>query len=111
MRKFVLSCSFLWVLSLGALAQSSSVIVGIWYDDLGSPAYGDATLAIERDSEKYFLSRRNGDGSGSRYRVEKNGAAFTKIGDRFGAKFVVTAKGLEIHDKAGYIRTAKPKPN
>lgn len=110
MRKTVRCCCLLWGLSLGVLAQSSSAVVGVWYDDIGSPTYGDATLTIEKDGDRYFISRRNGDGSGSRYRVERKGAEYTRVGDQFGAKYVVTAKGIEIHDKAGYIRTAKPKP-
>jgi beta-xylosidase len=109
MRKQIL---FIWLalgLSIGAFAQNRSTIVGSWYDDLRSPNYADATLILEKDGEKYFINRRNGDGSGSRYRVSKNGNAYTKDGDKFGAKYLVTSKGLEIHDKNGYIRTAKPK--
>jgi hypothetical protein len=109
MRKFILFCCLFWGLFLSAYAQNSITFVGSWYDDLGSPAYGDATLTIEKEGEKYFVSRRNGDGSGSRYRLERKGTEYIKVGDRFGAKYVVTGKGLEIHDKAGYIRTAKPK--
>lgn len=108
MRKLFLSCLFC-MLALNVAAQGSNAVVGVWYDDLGSPAYGDATLTLEKEGNRYFHSRRNGDGSGSRYRVEQKGTEYAKIGDRFGAKYVFTAKGLEIHDKAGYIRTAKPK--
>lgn len=85
----------------------SATEVGVWYDDLGSPDYGDSTLILESDSGKFFVIRKNGDGSGSRYRVNKSGNSYIKVGDRFGAKYVITEKGLEIHDKAGYIRTAK----
>lgn len=109
MKKFVLFCCMIWGLFVSAFAQNTNAIVGVWYEDIGSSAYGDATLTIEKEGGKYFVSRRNGDGSGSRYRVERKGAEYIKVGDRFGAKYVVTAKGLEIHDKAGYIRTAKPK--
>jgi hypothetical protein len=81
--------------------------IGTWYDDLGSPEYGDSTLTIEKDNDKFFIARKNGDGSGSRYRLEKSGNIYAKVGDRFGAKYIITNGGLEIHDKAGYIRTAK----
>jgi hypothetical protein len=83
--------------------------VGTWYDDLGSPEYGDSTLIIEGNNGKYFIIRKNGDGSGSRYGLEKKGNVYIKSGDRFGAKYIVTKNGLEIHDEAGYIRTAKTK--
>ena len=97
----------LMVFALRVFATDSISIIGTWYDDLGSPSYGDSTLIIEKDMNNYFISRRNGDGSGSRYRVKKLGNQFSKIGDKFGANYVITSKGLEIHDKAGYIRTAK----
>ncbi|WP_130414321.1 hypothetical protein [Fluviicoccus keumensis] len=109
MKKIILSCCLISSLSLSAYAQNKHSTVGIWYDDLGSPQYGDSTLVIEKEGEKYFVLRRNGDGSGSRYRLKRIGSEYSKVGDRFGAKYVITAKGLEIHDKAGYIRTAKPK--
>lgn len=95
-----------------ALLFLSSVVfaateIGTWYDDLGSPSYGDSTLIIENDNNTFFIVRRNGDGSGGRYRLEKSGNAYTVVGNRFGAKYIVTDEGLEIHDKAGYIRTAR----
>ncbi|GMU48777.1 MAG: hypothetical protein AMXMBFR31_10030 [Candidatus Desulfobacillus denitrificans] len=108
MRKWLLYLSLALLLPFSALA-AGKVTTGTWYDDLGSPSYGDATLTIEKEGDRYFLSRRNGDGSGGRYQVERKGTVYTKIGDKFGAKYIVTEKGLEIHDKAGYIRTAKKK--
>lgn len=95
------------LISCMPITALSAAELGAWYDDLGSPDYGDSTLILESDSGKFFVIRRNGDGSGSRYRVNKSGNSYLKVGDRFGAKYVITEKGLEIHDKAGYIRTAK----
>lgn len=109
MRKWLLRLSLALLLPFNALAAGTATTIGTWYDDLGSPSYGNATLTIEKEGDRYFLSRRNGDGSGGRYRVERKGTVYTKIGDKFGAKYIVTEKGLEIHDKAGYIRTAKKK--
>ncbi|NWA28588.1 hypothetical protein HX882_26645 [Pseudomonas gingeri] len=89
-----------------ALAAESTV--GKWYDDLGSPAFGNAVFTILNDSGTYYLVRRNGDGSSGRYRLEKTGKTYVKIGDKFGAKYLVTSQGLELHDRQGYIRTALP---
>lgn len=93
-----------------SLAVAAESTVGRWLDDLGSPEYMDAHFTIVKDSGKYFLERRNGDGSGGRYRLEKQKGkeAYVKVGDKFGAVYVVTPNGLEIFDSAGYIRTAKP---
>jgi hypothetical protein len=33
--------------------------------------------------------------------------AFTVDKDKFGARYVITPGGLEIHDRKGYIRTAR----
>jgi len=90
-----------------SVAAADVKIVGKWYDDLGSPDFADATMIIEQEGEQYFLNRRNGDGSGGRYKLKKAGNSYSKIGDKFGAKYVVTNKGLEIHDRGGYIRTAR----
>ncbi|SER20923.1 MULTISPECIES: hypothetical protein [Pseudomonas] len=88
---------------------AAEVIIGKWLDDLGSPNYLDAQFKIVKDDGKYFLERRNGDGSGGRYRLEKekDDEAYIKVGDQFGAVYVVTPEGLEIYDRDGYIRTAK----
>lgn len=95
--------------ALTSVATAAGSTVGKWLDDLGSPTYLDAQLTIVKDNGRYFLERLNGDGSGGRYRLEKQKGkeAYIKIGDKFGALYVITPRGLEIFDKQGYIRTAK----
>jgi hypothetical protein len=99
----------LLLLSIAANSNERVAVVGKWYDDLGSPKFLDSTLTIEEENGRYFFNRRNGDGSGGRFKLEKAGNAYTKVGDKFGAKYLVMPEGLELHDRAGYIRTAKPK--
>lgn len=93
---------------LGNRALASEIVkVGEWYDDLGSPNYFDAMLTIESEDGRFFIVRRMGDGSGSRWRLDRKGESYYKVGDKFGAMYKITAKGLEIHDSRGLIRIAK----
>ncbi|EME5358421.1 hypothetical protein IPC699_05320 [Pseudomonas aeruginosa] len=89
------------------VTQAASGVVGVWYDDLGSKDFMDATMTILVKDDQYYLDRRNGDGSGGRYRT-REGISFIKNGDKFGARYVVTRAGLELHDKQGFIRMARP---
>lgn len=96
--------------AIAVQAKDPAKVIGSWYDDLGSPKFGDATLVIEQAADsRYFLVRRNGDGSGGRFLLERRGAEFIKVGDRFGAKYVIKGDNLDLHDKQGFIRSAKPK--
>lgn len=96
------------LLSFSAHAKDAVTIVGRWYDDVGSPAFLDATFIIESEGRRFFVHRKNGDGSEGRYGVERSKNTYTRIGDKFDAKYIITPKGLELHDRAGYIRTARP---
>ena len=96
----------------GLLAVSINVHaqqIGRWYDDVGSPAMMNADLSIKKNANGYAMSRVNGDGSRGNFPLKKNGNTYSKINDNFGTKYIVTSSGLEIHDRMGYIRTAKPK--
>lgn len=99
------------LLAIFASAASAAGIVkiGEWYDDIGSPTLLDATLTIESEGDRFFIVRRMGDGSGSRWRLEKKGESYFKAGDKFGGMYRVTSKGLEIHDRHGLIRIAKAR--
>lgn len=46
---------------------------------------------LSRNATGTFLSRRNCDSSSGRYRVERKSTVYTKIGDKFGAKYIVNA--------------------
>ena len=103
----ILAAIFLLLACVASASAAEVKVIGKWYDDLGSPDFADATFTIEQEGESYFLGRRNGDGSGGRYKLTKSGNTYLKVGDKFGAKYVVTDRGLELHDREGYIRTAK----
>jgi hypothetical protein len=84
--------------------------IGRWYNDLGSKSYGDSTITITATNGRYKVNRVNGDGSFSDRTLIPEGAppfAFTVESDKFGARYVITPQGLEIHDRNGYIRTAR----
>ncbi|MHD0644232.1 hypothetical protein ACYPKM_01180 [Pseudomonas aeruginosa] len=81
-------------------------VIGTWFDDLGSKDYLDSTLTIKREGSAYFLERKNADGSGGRYTLLRTGNVLTKVGDKFGAKYIVNGDKLELHDKDGFIRSA-----
>lgn len=83
-------------------------VIGVWYDDLKSPKYGDAVLSIEQEGDRYFLNRKNGDGSVGRHVLEMKQDRYFRVGDRFGANYRITPGGLELHDSQGFIRLAKP---
>lgn len=98
--------------SLAAFASTipQTGMVGSWYDDLGSKSYGDATITITAVSGRYKAVRVSGDGSKSDMtlsRLTGQGTDFLVDHDKFGARYVITPVGLELHDKNGYIRTAK----
>ena len=40
------------------------------------------------------------------YQAKKSGNRYDKIGDNFGAFYVVTDRGLSLNDRSGFIRTA-----
>ncbi|WGO98120.1 hypothetical protein QFX18_19115 [Saccharophagus degradans] len=82
-------------------------IVGTWYDDLGSPNYLDATFTIMQRGDSYTLYRRNGDGSSGSFYLRRDGNKFIKVGDKFGAYYVVSRSGLDIFDSKGFIRKAR----
>lgn len=109
-RRLALRCLIPAVSLLAFAAHPSNVtVLGEWYDDLGSPKFLDAKMRIEREGERYFMVRQSGDGSGIRTRLDRDGDKFFKVGDTFGAMYRITAKGLEIHDRRGYIRTAQKR--
>lgn len=84
------------------------VFTGTWYDDVGSPDYLDAYLTISKASDgRYTLKRVNGDNSLGYFSLEKQGNVFYVNNNKFGSFYVVRKNGLEIHDKRGYIRTAR----
>lgn len=91
-----------------AAQAAGTQVIGVWYDSLDSADYADSTLTIESEAGKLYLNRRNGDGSGGRFALTQEGNTYIKVGDNFGARYIVTPAGLEIHDSQGYIRTAKP---
>ncbi|MBA0216225.1 hypothetical protein H4F33_16300 [Pectobacterium brasiliense] len=85
------------------------VVIGSWYDDVGSPEFLDATFTITRTSRGYFLKRLNGDGSSGTYQLTKLDNKYKKNNDKFGSYYVIDGNGLKIYDKDGYIRTARKK--
>lgn len=108
---------FLLILEINApttsykTASSESVVsTGVWYDDVGSPKYLDAQLTISKDpsSGTYSLRRVNGDNSQGYFKLRKSGNKLYVENNKFGSFYIITNKGLEIHDRAGYIRTARP---
>lgn len=109
-RRYLLQTLALPLCSFAVAVRAAEVtVIGTWVDDVGSPKFMDAQLTIEREGDRYFVVRRNGDGSGSRMRLERDGNTYIKVGDKFGAMYKVTAQGLEIHDRRGLIRAAKRK--
>jgi hypothetical protein len=86
---------------------SKRSVVGSWYEKIGHPILGDATLTIYSENNQYYISRKNGDGSQGKYLLTKSGNKYIKNHDNLGAYYVVTNTGLKIYDKMGYIRTAK----
>lgn len=83
--------------------------LGRWYDDIGSKSYGDSTITILTADGRYLAQRVSGDGSKTKMQISpEDGStyAFTVDKDKFGARYVITPGGLEIHDRTGYIRTA-----
>ncbi|HBR2027691.1 TPA: hypothetical protein L9M76_005543 [Klebsiella variicola] len=91
--------------------QSSSPrkVTGIWYDDVGSPDYLNATLTIYQEGERFYLKRVNGDGSGGEYLLTRKGQKFIKNNDKFGAFYLIRNNKLEIYDNNGFIRDADIK--
>lgn len=83
-------------------------LIGVWYDDLKSPKFGDAVLSIEQEGDQYFLNRKNGDGSAGRHIIEMKQDRYYRVGDRFGANYKITPSGLELYDSQGFIRLARP---
>lgn len=85
--------------------------VGRWHDDLGSASYGDAFITITAENGRYLATRVSGDGSRTTLALTRQGEqgnSFLVDNDKFGARYVITPAGLELHDSKGYIRTAKP---
>lgn len=89
--------------------SDKDVVIGSWYDDVGSPEFLDATFTITRTSQGYFLKRLNGDGSSGTYLLTKLDNKYKKNNDKFGSYYVIDGNGLKIYDKDGYIRTARKK--
>lgn len=87
-------------------SKSKVVVIGIWYDDLGSPDYLDATLSIYIKNNSYFLGRVNGDKSKGSYRLQLLGDKYVK-NDKFGAYYKIVRGDLHIYDKNGFIRIAR----
>lgn len=87
-------------------AENTISFTGEWYDDVESPTFLDARLIITTNNGVYILRRINGDNSSAVFSMTKKGNRLYKDGDKFGAYYVPTASGLEIHDSKGYIRTA-----
>jgi hypothetical protein len=102
MRSFLLMLFF-----VASFAQAE--VIGKWYDDMGSPSYLDSKIAIEKEGKKYFYHRVNGDGSSGRFMLIRSGNSYKRADGKFGSLYVVTPSGLELHDRMGYIRTAKPR--
>jgi len=90
-------------------SSAADTVIGKWIDDVGSPDFLDAQLTILKDGKKYYLDRRNGDGSSGMFRLEKQRGKnrYTKIEDGFGAEYEVTTEGLNIYDTQGFVRQAK----
>jgi sensor histidine kinase YesM len=89
--------------------SDKDVVIGSWYDDVGSPEFLDATFTITKTSQGYFLKRLNGDGSSGTYKITKLDNKYKKNNDKFGSYYIIDTEGLKIYDKDGYIRTARKK--
>lgn len=91
--------------------QSGSVrkVTGVWYDDVGSPDYLNATLTINQEGERFYLKRVSGDGSSGEYPLTRQGQKYIKINDKFGAFYIIKNNKLEIYDNKGFIRDAAIK--
>ena len=84
--------------------------LGRWYDDIGSKSYGDSTITILTADGRYLAQRVSGDGSKTKMQLSPEDGStyvFTVDKDKFGARYVITRGGLKIHDRTGYIRTAR----
>ncbi|ASI57183.1 hypothetical protein G3W18_24470 [Klebsiella pneumoniae] len=81
----------------------------MWYDDVGSTDYLNATLTIYQEGERFYLKRVNGDGSGGEYQLTRKGQKFIKNNDKFGAFYLIRNNKLEIYDNNGFIRDADIK--
>jgi hypothetical protein len=91
-----------------ASAASDKNVVGQWKDDKYSEAL-NAEYDIFQADGVYYLHRSNSDGSEGSYPLKKVGNKYIKLGDKFGAYYVVSPEGLKIYDQMGHIRTAKPR--
>lgn len=89
--------------------SDKDIVIGSWYDDVGSPEFMDATFTITKTSQGYFLKILNGDGSSGSYKLTKLDNKYKTNNDKFGSYYVIDAEGLKIYDKDGYIRTARKK--
>ena len=72
-------------------------------------AYFHGCHSHNQENEKTFLVRNNGDGSQGTYELTQSGNTYVKVGDKFGAYYVLESDGLHIYELQGYIRTAKKK--
>lgn len=59
--------------------NNKDVVIGSWYDDVGSPEFLDATFTLTRTTQRYFLKRLNGDGSSGTYQLTKLDNKYKKI--------------------------------